>query len=93
MTAPSGGFYSATDADSEGEEGKFFVWSEAEIRAVLGARPDAERFIRSYGVTPAGNFDGRNILLSHAGRRGARRAAEARARSSTRPAPPDPSRP
>jgi uncharacterized protein len=63
MTAPSGAFYSATDADSEGVEGKFFVWSEAEIRAVLGRGPAADRFIRAYGVTPAGNFDGSNILF------------------------------
>jgi uncharacterized protein YyaL (SSP411 family) len=62
MTAPSGGFYSATDADSEGVEGKFFVWSEPEIRAVLGRGPIADRFIRYYGVTPGGNFEGRNIL-------------------------------
>ena len=60
MTSPDGGFYSATDADSDGEEGKFFVWSAAEVRAVLGA--DADRFARYYGVTPAGNFQGRNIL-------------------------------
>ena len=60
MASPEGGFYSATDADSDGEEGKFFVWSEAEIRAVLGA--DADRFARYYGVTPAGNFQGRSIL-------------------------------
>jgi uncharacterized protein len=63
MTAPSGGFYSATDADSEGTEGKFFVWSEAEIHAVLGRGATADRFIRAFGVTPAGNFDGRNILF------------------------------
>ena len=60
MTAPGGGFYSATDADSEGEEGRFFVWSEAEIRSALGAR--ADRFCRFYGVTSAGNFDGQNVL-------------------------------
>jgi uncharacterized protein YyaL (SSP411 family) len=60
MTSPDGGFFSATDADSDGEEGKFFVWSEGEIRALLGR--DADRFIRYYGVTPGGNFDGRNIL-------------------------------
>jgi uncharacterized protein YyaL (SSP411 family) len=63
MTAPSGAFYSATDADSEGVEGKFFVWSEPEIRETLGAGPMAERFIRYYGVTAAGNFEGRNILF------------------------------
>jgi hypothetical protein len=60
MTSPEGGLYSATDADSEGEEGKFFVWSEAEIRAVLGA--DADRLLRFHGVTPEGNFEGRSIL-------------------------------
>jgi uncharacterized protein len=61
MTAFGGGFFSATDADSEGEEGTFFVWREDEIRALLGA--EAERFIRLYGVTPAGNFEGRNVLF------------------------------
>ncbi len=60
MTSPEGALYSATDADSEGEEGRFFVWEEREIREVLGA--DAERFIRFHGVTPEGNFEGRNIL-------------------------------
>jgi uncharacterized protein YyaL (SSP411 family) len=60
MVAPSGGLYSATDADSEGEEGRFFVWSEAEIRSLLGG--DAERVIAYYGVTRAGNFEGHNIL-------------------------------
>jgi uncharacterized protein len=60
MTSPEGGLYSATDADSEGEEGRFFVWEEREIREVLGA--DADRFIRFHGVTPEGNFEGRTIL-------------------------------
>jgi uncharacterized protein YyaL (SSP411 family) len=60
MTSPEGGLYSATDADSEGEEGRFFVWDEAELRAVLGG--DAERFLRFHGVTPAGNFEGRSVL-------------------------------
>ncbi|HVV50139.1 MAG TPA: thioredoxin domain-containing protein, partial [Polyangia bacterium] len=63
MTAPSGAFYSATDADSDGAEGKFFIWSEPEIRAALGPGPVADRFVRYYGVTPAGNFEGRNILF------------------------------
>jgi uncharacterized protein YyaL (SSP411 family) len=67
MTAPEGAFYSATDADSEGpdgqsEEGKFFVWSEHELRKVLGAGPETERFLRHYGVTAGGNFEGENIL-------------------------------
>jgi len=60
MTSPEGGLYSATDADSEGEEGRFFVWDEAEIRSVLGA--EAARFLRFHGVTPEGNFEGRSIL-------------------------------
>jgi uncharacterized protein len=60
MTSPEGGFYSATDADSEGEEGKYFVWSARELRERLGG--DAERFIRHYGVTEGGNFEGHNIL-------------------------------
>ncbi len=61
MTSPGGGFYSATDADSEGEEGTFFVWSEAEIHAILG--DDADRFIAFYGVTEHGNFEGKNVLF------------------------------
>jgi uncharacterized protein YyaL (SSP411 family) len=61
MTAAAGGFFSATDADSEGEEGTFFVWREDEIRTLLGAQ--AERFIRLYGVTPQGNFEGKNVLF------------------------------
>ena len=60
MASPDGGFWSATDADSEGVEGKFFVWTEAELRSVLG--PDADRFIRFHGVTPEGNFEGANVL-------------------------------
>ncbi len=64
MTDPAGGFYSATDADSEGEEGKFFVWTPAEVRAALG--PDGEelarRFCAYYDVTEAGNWEGRSIL-------------------------------
>jgi uncharacterized protein YyaL (SSP411 family) len=60
MVSPEGGLYSATDADSEGEEGRFFVWDEREVRAVLGA--DAERFVRFHGTTPEGNFEGRNVL-------------------------------
>ncbi len=61
MTDPQGGFYSSTDADSEGEEGRFFLWSEAEIDAALGA--EAAFFKRYYGVTAQGNFEGRNILF------------------------------
>jgi len=60
MTSPEGGFYSAEDADSEGEEGKFYVWSPAEILEVLGEE-DGKTFCRLYGITPQGNFEGRNI--------------------------------
>ncbi|HXU82201.1 MAG TPA: thioredoxin domain-containing protein [Polyangia bacterium] len=60
MTSPEGGFYSATDADSEGEEGKFFVWSKQEIDQLLGA--EAARFAKHYDVTEGGNFEGHNIL-------------------------------
>ncbi len=60
MTDSSGGFYSALDADSEGEEGKFYVWSYDEIKNVLG--DNAEPFLPYYNVTPGGNFEGHNIL-------------------------------
>ena len=61
MTDPSGGFHSTEDADSEGEEGKFYVWSLAEVEQVLGPQ-DAERFCYVYDVTQEGNFEGHNIL-------------------------------
>ena len=61
MTGEHGGFFSATDADSEGEEGKFFIWSPEEIEAVLGAE-DAQLFNGFFGVTQRGNFEGKNIL-------------------------------
>ena len=60
MTDPDGGFYSTQDADSEGHEGKFFVWDFNEITAALGE--DAAKFNAYYNVTPAGNFEGKNIL-------------------------------
>ncbi len=60
MRAPAGPFYSSTDADSEGEEGKFFVWTPDQVQAVLGG--DAAWFCRFYDVTPDGNFEGRSIL-------------------------------
>ena len=61
MTDPQGGFYSGEDADSEGEEGKFYLWTPAEIESVLP--PDAaELFCRVYDVSEEGNFEGRNIL-------------------------------
>lgn len=61
MTDAAGGFYSTQDADSEGEEGKFYVWSPAEIEAVLGAEA-AKTFCYVYDVSEAGNFEGHNIL-------------------------------
>jgi uncharacterized protein len=61
MTTPEGAFCASLDADSEGEEGKFYVWSLADITAVLG-EDDAAFFAAHYDVTPGGNFEGHNIL-------------------------------
>ncbi len=61
MTHPEGGFYSTQDADSEGEEGKFFVWTPEEIQTILETK-DAELFCHYYDVTRAGNFERSNIL-------------------------------
>lgn len=61
MTAPAGGFYSTQDADSEGHEGKFFVWTPQEIEAVLDPQT-AAIFEAYYGVSARGNFEGKNIL-------------------------------
>jgi len=60
LTSGEGGFYSALDADSEGVEGKFYVWDKQEIEAVLGG--DAALFCGYFDVTAAGNFEGHNIL-------------------------------
>jgi uncharacterized protein YyaL (SSP411 family) len=60
MTHPDGGFYSTQDADSEGHEGKFFVWDIREIRDVLGETA-ASRFCDFYNITESGNFEGKNI--------------------------------
>ena len=56
----AGGFYSTQDADSEGEEGKFFTWTMDEIHEVLG--DEADEFIEAYGVKDGGNWEGKNIL-------------------------------
>jgi uncharacterized protein YyaL (SSP411 family) len=61
MTDPLGGFYSTQDADSEGVEGKYFVWSLAEVESLLGKR-DTALFAAYYNLTPEGNFEGANIL-------------------------------
>jgi uncharacterized protein YyaL (SSP411 family) len=65
MQRPQGAFYSSQSADSEGEEGTFYVWKPAEIRAVLGEGAD---FIRAYGVSEKGNFEGnRTVLIRRSG--------------------------
>ena len=60
MTNTEGGFYAALDADSEGVEGKFYIWSEEEIHGILGSK--GFDFGRFFGVTPEGNWEGTNIL-------------------------------
>ena len=62
MTHPEGGFYSAQDADSEHEEGKFYVWQKKEIASILGEQTVTDIFCEHYGVTEGGNFEGKNIL-------------------------------
>jgi uncharacterized protein YyaL (SSP411 family) len=61
MTSPEGPFYSTQDADSEGVEGEFYVWSAAEIESILG-KELADLFDEVYDVTPSGNWEGHNIL-------------------------------
>src|SRR5437867_3548537 len=61
MTSPEGPFYSTQDADSEGVEGKFFVWSAAEVENILG-KELADVFTYVYDVTPEGNWEEHNIL-------------------------------
>jgi len=94
MAAEGGGFAATLDADSEGEEGKFYVWTKGEIDALLG--PDAVLFAEAYDVTEGGNWEGRTILNRNAAQRSfddAEEAALARcraallARRATRPRP------
>ncbi len=61
MQSPEGGFYSATDADSEGVEGKFFVWTPDEVRAATGDDEEARRFCEYYDITERGNWEGHSI--------------------------------
>ncbi len=63
MTSPEGGFYSAYDADSEGIEGKFYVWKKSEIKEILGN--DADLFCLYFDVTDGGNWEGNNILCNN----------------------------
>ncbi|MGH8423396.1 MAG: thioredoxin domain-containing protein, partial [Pseudomonas fluorescens] len=65
MTHPEGGFYASEDADSEGEEGQFYVWTPAQVQAVLGD-PDAALACRAYGVTATGNFEHGTTVLHRA---------------------------
>ncbi|MBM4284959.1 MAG: thioredoxin domain-containing protein [Deltaproteobacteria bacterium] len=91
LTAPEGGFYAAWDADSEGEEGKFYLWTLREFTEVVGPQ-DAALAAAALGVSQQGNFEGKNILtrpgsleelagrLNLAPEEASRRLAEARAR-------------
>jgi len=63
MTSPEGGFYSAYDADSEGVEGKFYVWTKKEIKEILGS--DADLFCLYFDVTDGGNWEGNSILCNN----------------------------
>ncbi|MFN8441247.1 MAG: thioredoxin domain-containing protein [Caldilineaceae bacterium] len=62
MTSPEGGFYSTQDADSEGHEGKFFVWTPDEIWQIIGDQHQSALVETYYGVSTRGNFEGKNIL-------------------------------
>ncbi len=63
LSDPAGGFYSSLDADSEGGEGSYYLWSWNEVRAVLGDTPEFDFFKSVYGVTPGGNFENGNNVL------------------------------
>ena len=61
MTSPEGGFYSAIDAETDAEEGKYYIWTEEEIRDILGKK-QSKLLMKVYGVTNGPNFEGKNIL-------------------------------
>ena len=63
MTAPEGGFYSALDAETKGEEGAYYVWTRDEVKAALGEGPDADLFAEVYGLTGEPNFEGGRYVL------------------------------
>jgi uncharacterized protein YyaL (SSP411 family) len=63
LTSPDGAFYSAIDADSEGEEGKFYVWTPKQVKEALGDGEDARSFRRLYGLEDAPNFEGQYYIL------------------------------
>ncbi|MDJ0851169.1 MAG: thioredoxin domain-containing protein [Myxococcota bacterium] len=77
MSGPEGGFYASLDADSEGEEGTFYVWTPAQVEAVLGAERAAD-FCAAYGVTERGNFEQGTTVLRDAAREPRERRADAR---------------
>ena len=62
LTDPGGGFYASLDADSEGEEGKFYTWTMGQLDQVLRDHPHRELFFEAYQITPEGNFEGKMIL-------------------------------
>jgi uncharacterized protein YyaL (SSP411 family) len=64
MTSPAGGFYSALDADSEGEEGRFYVWTDKELHAVLTNKADRELFTQVYGASGGYNFENTAYVLT-----------------------------
>ncbi len=66
MTHPSGGFYSSLDADSDGEEGKFYLWSKTEILSAIRSLLEREIFMETYPLPDEGNFEGKIILQSRA---------------------------
>jgi uncharacterized protein YyaL (SSP411 family) len=61
MTHPKGGYYSSLDADSEGEEGKYYIWTEDDIREAIGDTQESEFILAAYGFMEGGNFEGKTI--------------------------------